>query len=129
MLVMAGFALVFLIPLILLFYSSSNSDISKLSLSAAKSAVRTIADEASEVYLEGPGASKIITVNYPDGVLNGSISNGLVVLRLNTGGRTQDVVASTFANVTGNLSGRKFSGLQRIILNNQNGLYVNITYA
>ncbi|VVB73932.1 Uncharacterised protein [uncultured archaeon] len=129
MLVMASFAVIFIIPLALVFLSSSNSELGKASLLQAKASVRTIADEAGEIYLQGANASKVIIVNYPDGVLNGSVDNGLVVLRMNADGRQLDMVGSTFANVTGNLAGKRTAGLQRISLVNVDGTYVNITYA
>ena len=129
MLVMASFAIIFIVPLALMFLSSSNSELGKASIIQAKATVRTIADEAGEVYLQGANASKIITVNYPDGIRNGTVENGLVVLKVNADGRELDIIGSTFANVTGDLSGKRTAGLQRISLVNQDGNYVNITYA
>ena len=129
MLVMASFAIIFIVPLALMFLSSSNSELGKASILQAKATVRTIADEAGEVYLQGANASKIITVNYPDGIKNGTVENGLVVLAIEADGRRLDIVGSTFANVTGDLSGKRTAGLQRISLVNTDGTYVNITYA
>lgn len=128
MLTLAGFAIVFIIPLALLFLSTSNVELGKASVVQAKASARTIADEAGEIYLQGEGARKSITVNYPDGVKNGSVEANLVVLTIETAdGRTIDIVATTFAELQGNLSGKRTAGLQRIRLVNE-GRYVNVTY-
>jgi len=113
-LVLVGFALVFIIPLALLFLSASNSELGKSSIAQAKSATRAIADYSGEVYLQGPGAKKSIVVNYPQGVLNGSVSDGLVVLTIDADGRKLDIVSPSIANMSGNLSGKRGAGLQKI---------------
>ena len=127
MLVLVGFALVFIIPIAFLFLSASNNELSKTSIMQAKATARTIADSAGEVYLQGPGARKYIVVNYPQGVTNASVGDGIVVLRLDSNGHTQDIVATTFANITGDLSGKQAAGLQTIKLVNNDDV-VNITY-
>lgn len=128
-LVLAGFALVFIIPLAFLFLSATNSEMGKTSLLQAKASARSIADNAGEVYLQGAGARKYIVVNYPQGVMGASAGNGVVALTFYDGGRQQDIVASTFANITGNLSGKRTAGLQTIRLENVGGYVVNVTYA
>jgi uncharacterized protein (UPF0333 family) len=124
--ILVGFALVFIIPLALLFLSSSNSQLGQLSVSQSKATAQTIADTAGQVYLEGPGAQETIAVNFPSGVQNVIVENGLVILTVDSDGRSVDVIGSTFANVTGNFSGKEFGGLMKISLV-QDGNYVNIT--
>ncbi len=128
MLVLVGFALVFIIPLAFLFLSASNNELGKTSVMQAKATARSIADNAGEIYLQGPGAKKYIVVNYPQGVTNASIGNGVVVLSLDSDGYRQDIVATTFANITGDLSGKRMAGLQTIKLVNTDDNVVNITY-
>ena len=126
---MAGFALAFILPLAFLFISSSNAELSKTSLQQAKISARTIADEAGEVYLQGPFAKKTIYVNYPNGVTGGSIEGGLVVITVDANGRQADSVSSTFANISGNLSGKRLAGMQRISMEYViPGDFVNISY-
>ncbi len=127
-LVLAAFALVFILPLVFLFFSASGSELGKASVLQAKAAARTIADEAGEIYLQGAGARKTIIVNYPEGIKNASASGGLIVLTIEADNRQLDMIGSTFANVTGNLSGKRTAGLQRIKLVNVDGDYVNVTY-
>ncbi|MFA6214373.1 MAG: hypothetical protein WC717_03785 [Candidatus Micrarchaeia archaeon] len=129
MLVLVGFALVFIIPLAFLFLSASNNEAGKTSLVQAKASARAIADAAGEVYLQGAGARKYVVVNYPQGVAGAGVGDGAVVLTFDMDGRRQDVVATTFANITGNLSGKRSAGLQAIRLVNKDGNYVNVTYA
>ena len=128
MLVLVGFALVFIVPIAFLFLSASNNELSKTSVMQAKATARTIADNAGEIYLQGPGARKYIVVNYPQGVTDASVGNGAVVLILDSNGFRQDIVATTFANITGNLSGKRAAGLQAIKLVDNDGNVVNITY-
>ena len=103
------------------------SELGKTGISQARIATNTIADEAGEIYLQGIGAKKTILVNYPEGIKDGAVEGGLVVLSIDADQRRQDIVASTFANITGNLSGKRNAGLQRISIANM-GDYVNITY-
>ena len=129
MLVMVAFALIFVLPIALLFLSSTGNELSKTSVEQAKITTRTIADEAGDVYLQGEHARKSIVVNYPAGVMNASIDGGLVVMSLEQDGRRMDVVSSSFANISGNLSGKKTAGLEKINLEYiANGSYVNISY-
>ena len=127
-LVLVGFALVFIIPLAFLFLSASNNESGKTTVLQAKATARAIADNAGEVYLQGAGAKKYIVVNYPQGVTGVSVDDGVVALSLDVNGQRQDVVATTFANITGNLSGRRPAGLQTIVLENAYGNFVNASY-
>ena len=114
MLVLVGFALAFIIPFALLFLSASNTQLGESSILQAKSATRAIADTAGEIYLQGPGAKKSIIVNYPQGVQDVSLSGGLVVLAIDADGRRLDIISPTFANLSGNLSGKRPAGIQKI---------------
>ena len=134
-LVMIGFALAFILPIAFFFMSSTSSENTKTSLAQAKVTVRTIADEAGELYLQGDGAKKTIVVNYPDSVKGASVSRGVVALTLEPeAGRRLDVVSSSFAPIQAaeNFAGSRNAGLQRIALEAKrdlNGdLYVEISY-
>lgn len=128
-LVLAAFALVFILPIAFLLLSTTGAELSKTSVAQAKVSARTIADEAGEVYLQGEHAKRSVVVNFPTGVVNASVESGLVVVRLEQDGRLIDVVASTFANISGDLGGKRITGLQKIDMEYvKNGSYVNITY-
>ncbi|MFA6489787.1 MAG: hypothetical protein WCT52_03835 [Candidatus Micrarchaeia archaeon] len=126
---MVAFALVFVLPMIFLFMSATGNELSKTSVAQAKISARAIADEAGSVYLQGEGAQKSVVVNYPSGVIGAQIEGGLVVISLEQDGRRMDIASSTFANISGNLSGKRTPGLQKINFEYvMNGSYVNITY-
>ncbi len=129
MLTLVAFAFVFIVPIAFLLFSATGNELSKTSVAQAKVSARTIADEAGEVYLQGEHAKRSVAVNFPSGVVNASIENGLVIIRLEQDGRMVDVVASTFANISGELPGRRAGNLQKINLEYiKNGSFVNITY-
>ena len=126
-LIMVGFALAFILPLAFLFLSSTGGQSAKTSIDQAQVTARTIADTSGEIYLQGLGAKKTLLVNYPDGVVNASVSNGVVVLSLFVDDRRLDIPGTTFANLSGDLSGKRNQGLQRINIENM-GNYVRVTY-
>lgn len=128
-LTLIGFAIVFIIPVSLLFLALSGNESGKVSLIQAKASARAIADAATEVYLQGAGARKNILVNYPRGAESVEIKDGIVSIKMNIDGKRQDVVAVSFANITGDLSSKRLFGIQKIRLVNKDGYYVNITYA
>jgi len=126
-LVLLSFMLFFIIPFSLFFLTVSNSDLSKNSVDQFQLSVRKIADAANEVYLQGNGAKKIAVIYYPSSVLNGSVGNNIISLTLDVDGKNSDVIAYTFANVTGDLSGKKPSGLQKIFMfynSTSNSVYI-----
>ena len=131
-LIMVGFALAFIIPLAFLFMSSTGAESSKTSIVQAKVTVRTIADAAGELYLQGAGAKKTILVNFPEGVKDSRVEGGLVVLRLEPeAGRVIDITAPTFAKVQSDaeFGGIRNAGLQRIRMEFPAGKdYVEISY-
>ncbi|PIT84246.1 hypothetical protein COU37_04245 [Candidatus Micrarchaeota archaeon CG10_big_fil_rev_8_21_14_0_10_45_29] len=67
-LLIAGVGLLFLIPLVLMFYSSTNLGLDDLSRMQAKAMAQQIADAAGQVWYEGKGARRTILVNAPDGI-------------------------------------------------------------
>lgn len=120
-LIMVGFALAFILPLAFLFMSSTGTENSKTAIAQAKISARTIADEAGELYLQGPGAKKTILVNYPDGVKETSATKGLIVLTISPeNDRTLDITAPSFAELRSSsaagteFSGKRSAGLQKI---------------
>ena len=128
-LIMVGFALAFVVPIAFLFLSSTGTQNAKISIQQGQITARTIADTAGELYLQGPGAKKSILVNYPDGVTGASVGSKAVVLSLFVDNRHLDIPALTFADVGGDLSGKRNAGLQTIqMVVNATGTVV-ISYA
>ena len=139
MLVMVGFAIVFILPVALLFFAASNNELGKASVVQAKATVHTIADEASEVYLQGKGgngieAKKEILVNFPQGKNTLSLEGDhLVVLETITPDNQKiSTISSTFARLKGDGLGAvpPRSGLARINLKySADDDWVEISYA
>ena len=75
-LILAGFAVAFILPLALLFMSASGSELGKTSISQARIATSAIADNAGEIYLQGNGAKESILVNYPEGIRRLRLDDG-----------------------------------------------------
>ena len=69
-LLIAGVGLLFLIPLVLMFYSSTNLGLEDLSRLQAKAMAQQISDAAGQVWYEGKGARRTILVNFPEGISN-----------------------------------------------------------
>jgi len=61
-------AIAFIIPLALIFFSSSALGLETLSQLQTKALAQHISDAAGQVWYEGPGARKTILVSYPDGI-------------------------------------------------------------
>lgn len=69
-----GIAIVFIIPLVLIFYSSSSLRLETLNQMEAKAFSQHVVDAAGEVWYAGKGARKTILVNYPDNMYNLKLS-------------------------------------------------------
>ena len=95
-----GMVLIFIIPILLLLLVGAQIRFESLSEVQASSAIRIIADSINEVYVEGPGASKIAVVNFPSNTKNISIHNNEVTLTLETRSGNMDITTTYFGNVS-----------------------------
>ena len=97
-LVTIGMILVFVTPILLVLLVGAQAEFESLSHVQASSAVRIIADSINEVYLEGPGASKLVIVNIPSNAESLNISNNEVTLMLQTRYGYTDITTSYFGD-------------------------------
>ncbi len=65
-LIMVGIAIAFILPMVLLFYSTAGIRTQTLSQVQAKGLAQQMADAAGEVWYEGNGSRKVLLLNYPD---------------------------------------------------------------
>jgi hypothetical protein len=72
-------SLLFMIPLILIFYSSTNLRAETLNSYESKAFLQQLSDSAGEVWYEGAGARKTIFVNYPTDMHNISLSGDSIL--------------------------------------------------
>jgi hypothetical protein len=94
-----GMILVFVIPILLLLLVGAQARFESLSHVQASSVVRVIADSINEVYVEGPGASKVVVINVPTNTQFLNITENEVVLRLETRSGPTDISTSFFGEV------------------------------
>ncbi len=122
---MMGFALLLLIPTIIIFARESGNIKSDIAASQATQIVRKIADKAEEVYYQGDPSRTTIRVNMPDGVQNITFNNREVVISFkNSDDIVQEISQVTPINMTGNLSSAK--GVHFIQIKSE-GEYVSVT--
>ena len=96
-LMILGVALIFIIPLVMIFYSSTALRLQTLNQLEAKAMVQQISDTAGEVWYEGEGSRRTILVNYPSGTTDISFNLGrdvVITLDDNMGGETRILVVS-----------------------------------
>lgn len=91
-----GMILVFVIPILLLLMVGAQARFEDLSDIQASSAARIISDSINEVYLEGPGASKIALVNLPTNIDSLELAGNEVIIRIQTRSGPSDTTASFF---------------------------------
>ncbi len=90
-----GLILVALIPI---FYISLQNTNNSVKNTQASDLVNQIASAANTVYALGPGSTKYITINMPQGVSLATVTQNEVRLRISINGRTSDVTALAKAN-------------------------------
>ncbi len=78
MLVMVGTLLLFSIPVILFFFSSSSFSIQKANIMAADALSQRLADAINQVAIDGQGAQLLDTLYVPAGVTNITCGKGYV---------------------------------------------------
>lgn len=81
-LMVLGVALAFIIPLVLIFFSSTSLRINMLSQMEAKAMAQQISDAAGEVWYEGNGSHRTLLVNYPQGIMDIHLSGNDVDVRV-----------------------------------------------
>ncbi|MEM3030175.1 MAG: hypothetical protein QXH27_00415 [Candidatus Micrarchaeia archaeon] len=103
MLVMVAFFAAFLIPFVLLFFTSANVASEDVAIAQAQKAAEQIADSADEVYFAGEGARGTVSVFFPPAlaqIIIGGRSGREVTLVLQTAAGRSDAVAVSVANLT-----------------------------
>ena len=97
--IIVGFVLALLLPLLLILLGNANSEGEKLGISQAGVSAQKIADSAFEVYSQGSGAKKRIVLNYPSNLEEILVGNNEVVFKIAQGGSVHEVVAHLHAKV------------------------------
>ena len=103
-----------------LFYLTLYHSSQSTSQILATSAVNTIANSADYLYSIGNQSSITLTLKFPEGIVNTSIVNKTIILKLSTSAGITDIFAVTKANLAGSLP--NVSGIYRIKLQNIDNL-------
>lgn len=83
-LILIGFMIAAAIPLIMIFWTTSNMRSEDVSVAQAKLSSKVITDMANQLCLQGAGAQRIIIVNYPQHLKNISIEGREVTFVMDT---------------------------------------------
>lgn len=98
--ILVGVILVFLIPVI---HYALNQASLNLKISQLENSVRRIAKAADAVYAMGGGASEIVTITLPHGIVSSLVNDTQILLKVGIYGSISDVAYFTKATVTGSL--------------------------
>lgn len=127
MLVTIGMVLIFIIPILLLLLVVAQLRFESLSEVQGSSAIRIIGDSINEVYIEGPGATKVVVVNLPTNTKNLTLTEKEITITLESRSGDSDLVVPFFGNVstTGEITtaqGRAPVGLYPMRFTNIDGM-------
>lgn len=85
-----GLVLLLLVPILLLLLVGAQVRFGDLANVQANAAARVMSDSINEVWIEGPGSSKVAVVNLPSNLVDVSFTGNEVVMTLQSGsGQTQ----------------------------------------
>ena len=93
-----GFLLIIITPIL---YYSLQGQSSTIYINQADDAVNTIANAVNEVYALGPGTKNYVWVTFPNNIIESSIINQEVLLKININGKISDIYAKTKAGMSG----------------------------
>ncbi|MFP3949580.1 MAG: hypothetical protein ACLFUZ_00590 [Candidatus Micrarchaeia archaeon] len=94
-----GMILVFVIPILLLLLVGAQARFESLSHIQGGSVTRIVSDSINEVYIEGPGASKTVVVNFPSNARYLNITGDEAVMGLDTRSGPTEIVSPFFGEL------------------------------
>ncbi|HLD59619.1 MAG TPA: hypothetical protein VI912_01390 [Candidatus Bilamarchaeaceae archaeon] len=106
-LITLGLILSFSIPVLFLLLSVSQVGYETSSLLQADAAAGILSDSINDIYSQGPGAKRLLSLNVPTNTDSVIILENEVIIRLRTSSGYYDAVAPLVANVTQNIISRQ----------------------
>ena len=103
-LLIVGFTVVLIFPMLYLFYSQSGSFESEVAATQAEKIAQRITDAADSVYYLGEPSQQRLTLMFPDGIKNVTVSMTSVAFLMQGSPQNYEVVKWSVANLTGNIS-------------------------
>ena len=111
-LLVAGFSLVVIIPLIVIFFTQSNSLNNQIIGSQVYRLSQEVGDAVDEVYFMGPPTQRVVRIYMPQHVTSVNISNHTISFTVDLNSNPYTIWRYTPANVTGEID--TFPGLHRL---------------
>lgn len=102
-LLVIGFALLMVIPIVIIFFMQSETIKDSVNLNQARTVAREIADNVKTVATLGSPAMTTIKVTMPDNIKAITIGQREIVITIETSGGTSDIFELLPANVTGTI--------------------------
>ncbi|NOZ80697.1 MAG: hypothetical protein GXP63_03405 [DPANN group archaeon] len=103
-LMVIGFALLMVIPVILVFFTQTETIKDSVNLNQARTVAREIAENVETVAYLGKPAMTTIKVTFPDTVKKVTIGNREISLQIETAGGLSDIFETVSANVSGTIA-------------------------
>lgn len=101
MLVTVGIAIAFIVPIVLLFFTSTGPRTQQLALVQAKGLGQQLSDTAGEVWYQGNGSQKQLLVSFPDRLMDIRLHEREITLVMdNSPAGPTELVFDTPANVS-----------------------------
>ncbi len=119
-----GFALMMLMPLIVIYSTQEESIRDDVNIVQARNIVNSVVDNAQKVYFIGSPSKTTINVRMPNNIEDIEITEEMVLLRVRTSDTTIEVFKYSDVNLTGDIE--SFPGLRKIEIKAYDG-FVNIS--
>ena len=119
--ILIGFLLAVLVPMIVLFYSKSSETSAQVRSEQAKALGQKIADSAESVYYLGQPSKFQFRANVPDGISSVNFTDKEIAFRIQLVPGTTDVVIPSTVNLSGSI--KTSVGVHLITVENK-GTYV-----
>jgi len=129
LLVTVGIVLAFTIPVLFLLFSITSVGYENTAKAQADASARSLADTMNFVYIQGPGAQKLVLLNVPastesvstrPGSSGSAVSGGEAVVSIRTSSGTFDAASPTFSKVSQSAKITKTGLFVVVVRTNQN---------
>jgi uncharacterized protein (UPF0333 family) len=136
-LIILGFAFLLTAPLLIIFYTQSNSINDDVTASQSAKAAAEIIDAADQVYYYGAPSQKTISLYFPQNIKEITCSGKALVMKISAKGGTSEIVSWSAGNISAPPPGpaetclKTYSGNHNIVirawedpLTNLTGVYI-----
>ncbi len=101
--ILIGFLLVLLVPLVTIFYSKSAETAVQVRTQQTQALGQKIADSAESVYYLGQPSKFQFRANIPDGISTVTFTNKAIIFEVDANPGTSDIVIPSAVNLSGSL--------------------------